>query len=68
MPASRAREAPLVVGVTEGGDHLPLDEEAAGGAALAEVLLVAFRAVVVSVARKEPALGKALLATWGGAG
>lgn len=55
-PAAGTREALLMVGVPQGRNYLPFHIEAAGGAALAEVLLVTVGAVVVLLAREEPTL------------
>lgn len=56
LSASCASEAFLMVGVTEGRDNFSFDVEAAGGASLTKVLLVAFGTEIVFLFREESSL------------
>ena len=67
IPASGTGEALLVVGVPKGAHNLPLHEEAARGAPLAELFLVAGGAVVVGCPGEKTPLGQGLAAACEGA-
>lgn len=58
LAASAAGEALLVVGVAEGGNHLPLHVLVADGALGAKLALVVRRAVVRAVLAEEATLGQ----------